>query len=150
VQRDEAAGEPDPVAVPAPPVDWADSPLGSRPDWPPGIPAVLGTIFGAPMPVALAYGPDLRLIYNEAYGRILGAKHPDAFGCPAAEVLSENWSLPGHGDVVEEVLRTGQPFVDVDTVLPVQRGGPEAPVEHVHFSRSYTAWPNLPPDSLSH
>jgi len=100
---------------------------------------VLGTIFGAPMPVALAYGPDLRLIYNEAYGRILGAKHPAAFGRPAPEVLSENWSLPGHGDVVEQVLRTGQPFVDVDTVLPVRRGGPQAPVEHVHFSRSYTA-----------
>lgn len=138
MQRDEARVVAD-HATPAPPVDWADSPLGAEPIWPPGIPAVLNTIFGAPTPLALAYGPDRRLIYNEPYARILGAKHPAAFGRPAAEALSENWSLPGHGDVVEEVFRTGEPFVDVDTVLPVHRGGPDSPAEQVHFSRSYTA-----------
>jgi anti-sigma regulatory factor (Ser/Thr protein kinase) len=96
-------------------------------------------MFGAPTPMALAYGPNLRLIYNEPYGRILGTKHPAAFGRPAAEVLPENWSLPGHGDVVEQVLRTGEPFVDADTVLPVHRAGPDGPMELVHFSRSYVA-----------
>jgi anti-sigma regulatory factor (Ser/Thr protein kinase)/GAF domain-containing protein len=122
-----------------PPVSWPDSPFGAEPAWPAGVSALLGTIFGAPMPMALAYGPDFRLIYNEPYGRILGAKHPATVGRPASEALSENWSLPGHGDVVEAVFRTGEPFVEVDTVLPVQRGAPGSPMERVHFSRSYTA-----------
>ena len=122
----------------APSLEAAAAVLGPRGSWPGGLAALLGTIFGAPVPMALAYGADLRLLYNGAYARILGAKHPSAFGEPAPVVLAESWSRPGHGDVVEHVLRTGRPFAEADTVLPVRRGT-DGVVDQVHFSRAYLA-----------
>lgn len=119
--------------------DWAATGLGSREDWSPALAAVVRTVLSAPLPAALVLGDDLTLVYNDAYAQVIGAKHPAAFGRPAPEVLAENWDVPGHGDLVREVLRTGVGYLDRETVLPVQRQGPDGPVELVHFARAYTA-----------
>jgi anti-sigma regulatory factor (Ser/Thr protein kinase) len=119
-------------------LDWTGTDLGDRETWPIAVRALVETVFAAPLPMALALGPTFILVYNDAYAGLLGSKHPDAFGCRAAEALNENWSLPGHGEVVERVYRTGEPFSEAETMLPVRRGGPDSPAEVVLFSRAYT------------
>lgn len=118
--------------------DWAASELGPRGSWPAGLHAAIRTVLNGGVPMALVIGPEFVLVYNDAYARVLGDKHPRGFGCPAPEVLAENWSLPGHGDVVERVYRTGEPFVESETQLPVRRNGEDGPLETVLFSRAYT------------
>jgi anti-sigma regulatory factor (Ser/Thr protein kinase) len=117
---------------------WLE-PYGLMPEWPAALRAVTRTLLEVAVPMALACGPEFVLVYNDAYARQFGSKHPEAFGQPAGVALAENWSLPGHGDRVENVYRTGKPFVEADTSLPVRRRGPEGPVDQVYFSRSYTA-----------
>lgn len=119
--------------------DWSSTPLGRRDRWPPGLDGLVRTLLSAAQPMALACGGELLLIYNDAYAALIGAKHPSAFGRPAPEVFAENWWHDGHGDVVERVLKTGEPFFEPETRLPVQRHGPEQPAELVHFRRAYTA-----------
>ncbi len=119
--------------------EWSATRLGHQAQWPAGLAAFVATVLAAPIPMALAVGDDAVLVYNDAYARMLGTKHPHAFGRPAAHVLAENWDVPGHGDVVERVYRTGEPFYEPDTVLPVYRRGPQGPREMVSFSRAYTA-----------
>lgn len=120
-------------------VDWAATSVGPQEAWPAGLAGVVQTVLSAPLPMALVCGPELLLIYNDAYATLIGGKHPVGFGRPAPEVFAENWSHAGHGDVVQRVFDTGEPFFEPDTLLPVRRRGPDAPPEHVHFSRAYTA-----------
>lgn len=118
-------------------VVWSRGGLDEPASWPAGLSGVVRTVLSGAVPMALALGPQFLLVYNDAYADLIGGKHPDAFGCPAAEALSENWDVPGHGDVVERVYRTGEPFVESQTRLPLRRSADD-PVQMVLFSRAYT------------
>ncbi|WP_326554190.1 ATP-binding SpoIIE family protein phosphatase [Micromonospora sp. NBC_01813] len=98
--------------------DWSDTPLGGPDGWDPALRAAVELVLASPVPMALAYGDDFLMIYNDAYAELLGAKHPDAFARPAAAVFADSWHQPGVGDVVERVYRTGEPFLESETVAP--------------------------------
>jgi hypothetical protein len=71
--------------------DWSDSPLGSMNDWHPGLRSALGISLGSAFPIAIYWGADLILLYNDAWSPIPGAKHPWALGKRAIEVWPEIW-----------------------------------------------------------
>ena len=71
--------------------DWTRSPLGKPEAWPPTLRAAMSLMLGSHFPMYVAYGQELRLLYNDGYARILGNKHPAALGAPFAEVWSEVW-----------------------------------------------------------
>jgi len=48
-------------------------------------------IAGSCFPMAVLWGPELRLFYNEAYAELLGSKHPAARGQPYPQVRPELW-----------------------------------------------------------
>lgn len=48
-------------------------------------------MFDSPFPICLWSGPQFALIYNDAYRRILTAKHPAALGQPGSIVWAEIW-----------------------------------------------------------
>jgi PAS domain S-box-containing protein len=72
-------------------VDWSKSPLGPTTDWSPALRTMARTIFDSPFPICLWSGPHFALVYNDAYRRILAAKHPAALGQPGASVWAEIW-----------------------------------------------------------
>ncbi|GIF70317.1 hypothetical protein Ais01nite_83520 [Asanoa ishikariensis] len=74
--------------------------------WDPGLLAVVDLVFGSPVAMAFLHGDRLRLIYNDAYGQLLGDRHPDAYGAPAAEVFGAVWDGPA-GAAVREAHHTG-------------------------------------------
>jgi anti-sigma regulatory factor (Ser/Thr protein kinase) len=87
--------------------------------------------------MALGYGDDLALIYNDCYADLLGTKHPAAFGRPAAEVFAEVWQLAGVGDVIERAYRTGAPFLEKESPLPLIRGE-SGQADQLVFTRGYS------------
>ncbi|WP_405434197.1 SpoIIE family protein phosphatase [Micromonospora sp. NBC_00617] len=118
--------------------DWSATALGPREGWDPAVRAVVELILASPMPMALAYGDDLVLLYNDGYAELLGSKHPAALGRPAAEVYAEVWTLPGFGDVIERAYRQGVPFLEKESTLPLIRDSSEV-VEQMVFTRGHSA-----------
>jgi GAF domain-containing protein/anti-sigma regulatory factor (Ser/Thr protein kinase) len=86
--------------------------------------------------MALTLGDDHLLLYNDGYAELIGDRHPGAVGRPAAEVFPEVWSMPGVGDAVEHAYRSGEPFLEKESTLPLHRR--PGLVEHRVFTRGHS------------
>ncbi|HEY5409807.1 MAG TPA: hypothetical protein VIJ94_03665, partial [Caulobacteraceae bacterium] len=73
-------------------MDWSTTALGPRSQWSPALELVVQIVLASAFPMALRWGPQFVLIYNDGYRPILGTKHPWALGRPAREAWSEVWS----------------------------------------------------------
>ncbi|SCW30615.1 PAS domain-containing sensor histidine kinase [Pseudomonas sp. NFACC05-1] len=62
--------------------DWALTPLGAAQNWPQSLRTAVDIMLHSPMAMALLWGPQLSHLYNDAFGRLAGDKHPRAFGQP--------------------------------------------------------------------
>lgn len=60
--------------------DWSTTPLGPMDAWSPALRLAVDVILAANFPMALRWGPELVLIYNDAYGPALHEHHPQALG----------------------------------------------------------------------
>ena len=72
--------------------DWSRTSLGPVQEWAEALRIAVRMAIESPFPINLWSGPDLLLIYNDAYRSALGAKHPRAFGRGGQEVWSEIWT----------------------------------------------------------
>ncbi|MBV4551391.1 PAS domain-containing protein [Pseudomonas sp. SWRI102] len=63
-------------------LDWTSSPLGAIETWPQSLRTAVDIMLHSPMPMAVLWGPQLTHLYNDAYARLVGDKHPRAFGQP--------------------------------------------------------------------
>ncbi|MFY1585643.1 ATP-binding SpoIIE family protein phosphatase [Micromonospora sp. WMMD734] len=124
---------PEAAAVPAHP--WADTPLGPQQGWDVTIRVLVDVILSCPVPMALHYGDDFVLLYNQAYAEVIGDRHPDAMGRPAPEVYADLWHTPGVGEVIERAYRHGESFLQKESVLPVHQQGTG---EHTVFTRGHS------------
>ncbi len=101
--------------------DWSATPLGPVETWPPPLRAAIDLILSATTPIGLYWGPDFVLVFNDAWRRLIGAKHPGALGRPAREVFSEIWGEIG--PMLAGVL-AGRGAAQVrDRCLPLDRDG---------------------------
>ncbi|MFL6535421.1 MAG: PAS domain-containing protein [Pseudomonas sp.] len=64
-------------------LDWTTSPLGASETWPQSLRTAVDIVLHSPMPMAVLWGPQLIHLYNDAYARLVGDKHPRAFGQPS-------------------------------------------------------------------
>jgi len=71
---------------------WRDSPLGPPQDWSLPLLTTVRTLLGSKVPMLVAWGPDLRVLYNDSYAPLLNDRHCDALGDPLAQVWDEIWS----------------------------------------------------------
>src|SRR5690606_2711778 len=101
--------------------DWNGSGLGAPEAWPASLRAVRDLILASRFPMFAAWGPDLVLLYNDAYAEILGAKHPAAFGARFDDIWREIWpdieplvasALAGHATVLAEQRQAFQLRLD--------------------------------------
>ncbi|CAN7615261.1 PAS domain-containing protein [Phenylobacterium sp. LjRoot164] len=91
------------------------------------------SMFDVPFPVCLWTGPEFTLIYNDAYRKILAAKHPAALGRPGSEVWAEIWEeLQPQFDAVRSDGSSFH-FEDAPFVMARLEGGG---VENAWFSYS--------------
>jgi diguanylate cyclase (GGDEF)-like protein/PAS domain S-box-containing protein len=112
--------------------DWTGSPLGGPDAWPPTLRAAVSLMLGSSFPMYVAYGPELRLLYNDGYARILGTKHPAALGAPIAEVWPEAWP---HMKTIMSAALSGKKGVLKNLPLKLQRSRTD---EQAYFTFSYS------------
>jgi PAS domain S-box-containing protein len=71
--------------------DWSGSPLGPPSGWPQALKTAIGIVLSTKFPMFVAWGPELRFLYNDAYSEILGNKHPLALGHAFEDIWAEIW-----------------------------------------------------------
>ena len=112
--------------------DWSNTPLGDVSTWPQSLRSVASICSNSNFPIAIYWGPDLILIYNDSWSPIPGNKHPWALGRPAREVWPDIW------DAIEPQFQkafSGEPGGSKDALLPMQRHGY---TEECYFDFTFT------------
>jgi signal transduction histidine kinase len=75
--------------------DWSQTDLGPVGQWPQSLRAGVQIMLGSGHPMMISWGPDYTMLYNDAYGVVVGSKHPGALGRSCREVLAEAWDYIG-------------------------------------------------------
>jgi PAS domain S-box-containing protein len=117
--------------------DWSTTPLGPIDAWPASLRGAVSLCLRSRFQLAIYWGPQLVLIYNDAERDVLGGMHPSALGQPAAEFLAGNWDVLG--PMLHGVLEQGQATWSVDQALRLNRRGV---VEESFFTYSYSPIPD--------
>jgi signal transduction histidine kinase/ActR/RegA family two-component response regulator len=102
---------------------WEATPLGALETWPQSLRTVAGMMLNARHAMYVAWGPDLCLLYNDAYRQILGAKADDpaqVLGKPFREVWADVWDQVG--PMLDATLR-GESLLFEDTPFTLMRNG---------------------------
>jgi len=102
--------------------DWASTSIGPLAQWPVPWRNASRLIVDSGFPAALALGPDLLYLYNDAFIAVGGPdRHPSALGRPVKEVWKEIW--PYLEAKFRETLSTSRPTSETDFLMPLMRSG---------------------------
>jgi signal transduction histidine kinase len=101
--------------------DWATSPLGLPQTWPVSLRVAMSICLGATLPSAIYWGPELRLLYNDAWARVSAGRRPWVLGQPAHVVWSDLWDIVGPH--FAQVQDSGTGFSTFDQRLMMRRDG---------------------------
>lgn len=112
--------------------DWSLTSLNTVTTWPQSLQSALSICLNSNFPIAIYWGKELVLLYNDAWSPIPGNKHPWALGRPAQEVWPDIW------DAIEPQFQkafSGEPGGSKDALLPMQRHGY---IEECYFDFTFT------------
>ena len=110
--------------------DCPNSKLGSPDTWPAPLKTAVSIVLESTLAMWVGWGPELLLIYNDGYARMLGSKHPDILLKPYSEVGPEAWEYLG--PIVAETL-AGKSFFFENAGMQLERNGK---IEQVWFTYS--------------
>jgi PAS domain S-box-containing protein len=97
--------------------DWSSTPLGPIDSWSIELLTIVNLTLASSSPARTMWGPDLILIYNDAYRPIPGPRHPAALGKSARDVYKESWSVVG--PLLEKALATGKTLFHEKLLVPL-------------------------------
>jgi PAS domain S-box-containing protein len=101
--------------------DWSTTPFGPPATWPQSLRSLVAACLNSPLLGTILWGPDLRMLYNDAYIPSMAERHPFALGEPVSTVWGAAWK------VVEpkflSVLATGRGILEENVPLVIQRRG---------------------------
>lgn len=117
--------------------DWAATPLGPVERWPQSLKTVVRIMLTSRQPIWVGWGPDLIKLYNDPYKAIVGGKHPDALGQPAAVVWREIWDVLGPR--VKAAVENNEGTYDESLLLIMERNGYP---EETYYTFSYSPVPS--------
>ncbi|WP_380172157.1 SpoIIE family protein phosphatase [Kineococcus sp. DHX-1] len=72
-------------------VDWSATAVGHPDSWPRALRRALELALETRFAIVICWGPDLEMLYNQAYVEMIGDKHPAALGRPVRDVFAEAW-----------------------------------------------------------
>jgi signal transduction histidine kinase/FixJ family two-component response regulator len=113
--------------------DWASTGMGPAEGWSQGLRTAIGLCLGSRLCGCIYWGPEHLILYNDAYGSILGTKHPSALAKPAREVWAEIFGIIG--PLMQQTLQTGATTGSDDAPIFLNRSGY---IEEFYCSYSYT------------
>jgi PAS domain S-box-containing protein len=112
---------------------WSATALGPIESWPHSLRTTIRLILNSRYPMFVWWGRELTNFYNDAYIPVLGARHPQALGQPAARVWAEIWNVVGPQS--EIVMREGRATWNESILLVMERYGY---TEETYFTFSYS------------
>jgi PAS domain S-box-containing protein len=101
--------------------DWSTSCLGDPHAWPQSLRSVVSACINSPILGAVLWGPNLCMLYNDAYIPSLADRHPAALGKPVAEVWGSIWDQVA--PQFHEAMKTGVGFSSTNVELTILRNG---------------------------
>jgi signal transduction histidine kinase/CheY-like chemotaxis protein len=101
--------------------DWTATPMGPVAQWPQSLRSAVSIMLNSRYPIAIYWGAELALLYNDAWMPILGSKHPWALARGARAVWPEIWDAIG--PLFRRVVTTGEGTWSEDELLPMHRHG---------------------------
>ena len=113
--------------------DWSNTAIGNPESWPQSLRTTVSTCLNSRFPILIWWGPELVMIYNDAYRPILGAKHPASMGEKGKVVWPEIWNVIG--PMLNSVYEEGISTWSENQLLLMDRYGY---VEETYFTFSYS------------
>lgn len=95
--------------------NWKESKFGPIDDWKTSLVSMASLVIGSSSPMALWWGPDHLLIYNDGYSPIAGERHPESFGQPAEKYWGESW--PRLKPIFEDVFGGESLSIEDESVM---------------------------------
>ncbi|MGP1385519.1 MAG: PAS domain S-box protein [Thainema sp.] len=117
--------------------DWSQTSLGKVEQWSQSLKTAVRIMLTSRQPMFVWWGPELINLYNDAYRDILGGKHPQALGQPAAVVWHEIWDQIGPR--AESALLKNEGTYDEALLLVMERNGYP---EETYYTFSYSPVPD--------
>lgn len=102
-------------------LDWSQTPLGPVQNWPQSLRTAVSICLHSRFELFIWWGPELTIVYNDAYRQTLASKHPWAMGKPGSVVWSEIWHIIG--PMLHRVMETGEATWSDDLRLILERHG---------------------------
>ncbi len=113
--------------------DWSATPLGPVEAWPSALRVTASLVVASPVSMVLLWGPDMVQIYNDAYRKIMGERHPAGLGQPIRLCWPEAWPFVSSACERVRAQRAACSFEDRRFVIERQ-GRPE----EAFFTLGYT------------
>jgi PAS domain S-box-containing protein len=113
--------------------DWSATPIGPMEAWPASLRTALSICLESRFPILIWWGPELAMLYNDAYAPLIGSKHPAALGQRGSECFPEIWDIIG--PMLAGVRERGESTWSDDRLLLLERR--EFP-EECYFTFSYS------------
>jgi PAS domain S-box-containing protein len=113
--------------------DWSKTELGDINSWDATLKTAVSICMHSQFPTLILWGDHLLKIYNDAYRKLIGDIHNEAFAKPAKEVWKEIW--PVIGPMINGVMTEGKSFLRENQLFPLFRDGYE---EKCFFTFSYS------------
>lgn len=101
--------------------DWSTSCLGDPHTWPQSLRSVVSACLNSPILGTILWGPDLCMLYNDAYIPSMAERHPAALGRPVAEVWGSAWEQVA--PQFHQAIATGIGFSSSNVELMIMRNG---------------------------
>ena len=98
--------------------DWERTSLGPATNWPESLRALTSALLASRNPILLFWGPELVMIYNDAFAPSLGsARDARGLGAKGREFWTDVW--PVVGPQIEGVLERGASVWFENTLVPI-------------------------------
>jgi signal transduction histidine kinase len=118
-------------------MDWAATSLGPPERWPQSLKTAVRIMLTSRQAMFVWWGDELINLYNDAYKAIVGGKHPEALGQPAAVVWREIWDQVAPR--AASAMRNNEGTYDESLLLIMERYGYP---EETYYTFSYSPVPH--------
>ena len=102
--------------------DWSSTPLGHESRWPQSLKTLTSMLLACRNPMLLFWGPDLIMIYNDAFAPSLGfGRDARGLGAKGREFWTDVW--PVIGAQLEAVMERGETIWFENALVPIEYEG---------------------------
>ncbi|MFW5823388.1 MAG: EAL domain-containing protein [Marinobacter sp.] len=116
-------------------MDWSNTPLGPRADWPHDLRTAVILCLNSNFPISMAWGPEAVQIYNDGYRAMCRDKHPRALGRNFRECWASAW--PVIGEAFESAAHGKPAFLNNQRMFVDRKGY----LEETFFTASFSPIP---------